>query len=133
MRLTADQINAAKTERGGWTKETLAGWGIPWPPPRGWKEKLMDGFESVGDPNAPESNPNGLEAKLLHEVVMAIIQTGNGYLLNDIEGVNAYYNSRLPTVEEVVGGRPETAIIEGGIVWEDKVYRFSVARTVTRP
>ena len=39
-------------------------------------------------------------------------------------------DSALPTVADIVGGRPETAIIEGGITWDDKVYRFSVARTI---
>ena len=26
-----------KTVRGGWTRASLAEWGIPWPPPKGWK------------------------------------------------------------------------------------------------
>jgi hypothetical protein len=29
------------TPGGGWTKETLAGWGVPWPPPKGWKAALL--------------------------------------------------------------------------------------------
>lgn len=29
-----------KTQNGGWTRETLAEWGIPWPPPKGWKKHL---------------------------------------------------------------------------------------------
>ena len=35
------EIEQAKTERGGWTRETLAKWGVAWPPPKGWKEALM--------------------------------------------------------------------------------------------
>jgi hypothetical protein len=34
------EIEDARTARGGWTKETLARWGVPWPPPRGWKKAL---------------------------------------------------------------------------------------------
>jgi hypothetical protein len=38
-----DEITAAMTPGGGWTKAQLAEWGIPWTkggPPRGWKRKL---------------------------------------------------------------------------------------------
>ena len=35
-----EEVEAARTERGGWTKETLAAWGVPWPPPKGWKKDL---------------------------------------------------------------------------------------------
>ncbi|MFI6955529.1 hypothetical protein ACIBJI_18865 [Nocardia sp. NPDC050408] len=38
---TPDEINAARTPRGGWTRDQLAEWGVPWPPPRGWQEKLL--------------------------------------------------------------------------------------------
>lgn len=41
----APQILAAMTEAGGWTRETLAGWGITWPPQAGWKRALIDGTE----------------------------------------------------------------------------------------
>jgi hypothetical protein len=37
---TVAQIEAAKTTNGGWTKKQLAAWGIPWPPPKGWKQTL---------------------------------------------------------------------------------------------
>jgi hypothetical protein len=39
-RITTTEIEAAKTPRGGWTKETLASWGVPWPPPKGWREQI---------------------------------------------------------------------------------------------
>lgn len=38
---TAEQIEAAKSPKGGWTREILAGWGVPWPPPKGWKKRLI--------------------------------------------------------------------------------------------
>jgi hypothetical protein len=34
------EIMAKRTPRGGWTRATLAAWGVPWPPPRGWKAML---------------------------------------------------------------------------------------------
>lgn len=38
--ITLKEIEAAKTPAGGWTKKQLAEWGVPWPPPKGWKEAL---------------------------------------------------------------------------------------------
>jgi hypothetical protein len=38
---TAAEIEAAKTPRGGWTRATLAKWGVDWPPRRGWKRRLI--------------------------------------------------------------------------------------------
>lgn len=42
MRPTIHDIEAAKTERGGWTREQLAEWGVPWPPPSGWRKHLEE-------------------------------------------------------------------------------------------
>jgi hypothetical protein len=38
---TPAEIEAAKTQRGGWKRATLAQWGVPWPPPRGWRRRLI--------------------------------------------------------------------------------------------
>ena len=45
QRVTLDEIEAARTEKGGWTRETLTRWGVSWPPPKGWKERLVRGEE----------------------------------------------------------------------------------------
>jgi very-short-patch-repair endonuclease len=37
---TPADIAAAQTPAGGWTRESLAQWGVPWPPPAGWRKKL---------------------------------------------------------------------------------------------
>jgi hypothetical protein len=42
MNVTAEEIEAAKTTAGGWTREQLAKWGVPWPPPKGWKQALIN-------------------------------------------------------------------------------------------
>lgn len=34
------EIQDARTPKGGWTRETLASWGVPWPPPKGWRAEL---------------------------------------------------------------------------------------------
>ncbi len=40
-RLTAADIERGKSPKGGWTRKTLAGWGVSWPPPKGWIEHLL--------------------------------------------------------------------------------------------
>ena len=39
--VTKQEIEAARTQNGGWTREQLASWGIRWPPPAGWKDRLL--------------------------------------------------------------------------------------------
>jgi len=38
---TEDEIEQARTPAGGWTRDQLAQWGVPWPPPKGWKRRLI--------------------------------------------------------------------------------------------
>ena len=45
-RVTLEEVLAARTPRGGWTKKQLAEWGVDWPPTIGWIKRL------TGDPNA---------------------------------------------------------------------------------
>lgn len=40
--ITEEEIEAQKTENGGWTRDVLKQWGVPWPPPKGWKGALME-------------------------------------------------------------------------------------------
>ncbi|MFU0503608.1 hypothetical protein [Pseudaminobacter sp. NGMCC 1.201702] len=41
------EIISAMTPKGGWKAATLAGWGIGWPPPQGWRRKLVENFEAM--------------------------------------------------------------------------------------
>jgi hypothetical protein len=42
--VTAEQIERASTSPyGSWSRAQFAAWGVPWPPPSGWKEKIMRG------------------------------------------------------------------------------------------
>lgn len=45
-RVTIEEIMAARTPRGGWTKAQLLEWGISWPPEKGWAKRLT-GDEST--------------------------------------------------------------------------------------
>jgi hypothetical protein len=47
--VSLEEIEAAKTSNGGWTKEQLEQWGVPWPPPKGWKKQLTKGARSMAD------------------------------------------------------------------------------------
>lgn len=42
-KLTREEILAASTGNKGWTRKQLASWGVAWPPPKGWMERLIDG------------------------------------------------------------------------------------------
>jgi hypothetical protein len=42
MSITRDEIMAARTDAGGWTKAQLAEWNVPWPPAKGWISKLVE-------------------------------------------------------------------------------------------
>ncbi len=35
-----EEVEAAMTGAGGWTREQLDLWGVPWPPPQGWRRRL---------------------------------------------------------------------------------------------
>lgn len=135
-KVTLEEIQAGKSEKGGWNKKTLAQWGVPWPPPKGWQESLIKGeplAERTVSSNALWSRFTGDEGgKFLHKVVMAVIETGNGEILKDIEGLSEYYGNSLPTVADVIGDKPKNAIIEGGITFDDKVYKFSCIRSSVR-
>lgn len=39
--MTNEEIEAAKSPKGGWSAKTLASWGVPWPPPKGWRKRLI--------------------------------------------------------------------------------------------
>ncbi|MFF0451204.1 hypothetical protein ACFYT4_33315 [Streptomyces sp. NPDC004609] len=55
-----EEIEAARTPAGGWKRDQLAAWGIPWPPPKGWKEELTERWKAArqnGAPPPPRSSP----------------------------------------------------------------------------
>lgn len=40
---TRAEVMAARTGRGGWSAQTLAAWGVAWPPRTGWIDRLCSG------------------------------------------------------------------------------------------
>jgi hypothetical protein len=47
-RVSPEEVEAARSPRGGWTRATLAAWDVPWPPPAGWRRALERGEEVSG-------------------------------------------------------------------------------------
>jgi 5-methylcytosine-specific restriction endonuclease McrA len=43
IKLTKEEIESHLTPGGGYTQEQLAEWGVSWPPPKGWKNRLIRG------------------------------------------------------------------------------------------
>jgi hypothetical protein len=40
-RLTPEEVEAGRSPAGGFTREQLAKWNVPWPPPAGWLQALL--------------------------------------------------------------------------------------------
>ena len=89
LKLTEEEIEAGRTEKGGFKRATLAAWGVSWPPPKGWREALLNGDPVPLPGNMPthstivgESAPCSIEAQLLKEVALAVIDAGRGDILS---------------------------------------------------
>lgn len=61
-RPTAAEIQAAMTKNGAWKKATLKSWGVPWPPPKGWKQRLLAQAPASALEDPPKPRRDGLAA-----------------------------------------------------------------------
>ncbi|WP_432085548.1 hypothetical protein [Streptomyces sp. bgisy095] len=52
-----EEIEAARTPAGGWMRDQLAAWGVPWPPPKGWKDELAERWRAADPDGAPPPPP----------------------------------------------------------------------------
>lgn len=67
--VSPQEIEAGKSPKGGWTAATLAGWGVSWPPPRGWRKALEDEWRRKHGPPPAEPEPTRrIEARDLMEL-----------------------------------------------------------------
>jgi hypothetical protein len=39
--MSAEDIDRQRSPRGGWSRDILRRWGVPWPPPKGWRARLI--------------------------------------------------------------------------------------------
>ena len=47
MVISNEDIEALKTPKGGYTRATLESLGVAWPPPKGWKRKLLQNQRQI--------------------------------------------------------------------------------------
>ncbi|WP_405475836.1 hypothetical protein [Streptomyces sp. NBC_00009] len=52
-----EEIAAARTPKGAWTRAQLAEWGVPWPPQKGWKDELIARWEAAEQGHTPPGPP----------------------------------------------------------------------------
>jgi hypothetical protein len=78
MRPTLQEIEAAKTPAGGWTREQLAQWGVPWPPPKGWKKRLLREASIVGqaETDPPTVTKSEREGWDVIKALVALVERG---------------------------------------------------------
>jgi hypothetical protein len=55
--VSPEEIEAAKSPKGAWTAKTLRKWGVHWPPPKGWRAKLVKNWEK--NPSSQRQEPLG--------------------------------------------------------------------------
>lgn len=98
--MTLEEIEAGRSAKGGFTKEQLAKWGVPWPPPKGWKEQLLAG-RSMVEAGLRSSEPSPIRSHvsahdLLRTVVLAVVERGHASDLEDYADVLAFFGARKP-------------------------------------
>ena len=64
MKVTKEEIEAAMTAKGGYTRATLAKWGVPYPPVQGWKERLINGEPQLSVQSTPGFRAGPKEGQL---------------------------------------------------------------------
>lgn len=95
--ISEDEIEAGRTERGGFNAQTIAGWGVPWPPPSGWRTTIL----AHGIPYDPTKNEfdeiAGHEPhELLRKVVLAVVNAGHASDFYEFPDVLDYFGAQLP-------------------------------------
>lgn len=72
---TEAEIEAARSPRGGWSRDQLAAWGIPWPPPKGWRRALIAKARgSYKEPDMPDGTDPIRRASPFRAVLAALAQ-----------------------------------------------------------
>ena len=69
QRPTLAEIEAARTPAGGWTRETLALWGVSWPPQKGRKRQLATPSARTA-PSPGEGN--GISLKFMRKPLLCV-------------------------------------------------------------
>lgn len=95
--ITAEEIEAGRSERGGFTAATLADWGVPWPPPSGWKATILaHGIPYDATKNDMDEVADHDPHELLRKVVLAVVNAGHASDLYEFPDVLDYFGAQLP-------------------------------------
>lgn len=114
MRVTEKQIEAAKSPKGGWTAATLAQWGVPWPPPKGWKEALLAGAPI---PEAQEkAEKDTTSDDFLRALCVELIGRGHAGIIHRVPGLVDHFGGCIPTDEEIAESKRGLRNDKGGDV-----------------
>ena len=92
--MSPEEIEAGKSARGQWTAKTLASWGVPWPPPKGWKRMLIEAGPGNPLPQQEENDFDYLPPAVQLEQAIAFMErrAANSHLLARAErGENSRY------------------------------------------
>ena len=99
-------IEAGKTSAGGYSRAQLAEWGVPWPPPKGWKKALLRGHPFEAPAQAEEFHysttdvllspirPHVAAHDLLSQVCVAVIDAGHAPDLYRFPDVLEYFGAK---------------------------------------
>lgn len=124
---TPAEIEAARTPAGGWTRAQLAEWGVPWPPPKGWRREL-EGREpwqpprtrcptlTIDDPNNGGSEPGAWANHLRDTEFMNPARAGRetaGMGRSDEPRMAAGYGGAPPHMPALFNPGPATPFNQG--------------------
>lgn len=80
--ISEEEILAARSPKGAWTKKTLAEWGVPWPPPAGWKAFIV----AYGYPYRPAGGavvkPEGQSVTITQEGLQRVMDASTPELVD---------------------------------------------------
>lgn len=131
--ITEEEILDARTPKGAWTAKQLAAWGVPWPPPHGWKAQIIiNGYPYEPELGATASIKSGdvpiTEAGLLRMMEQSAP--------NMIDGADLDIDGQLDIDPAQLLRKVVSAIIAAGradILWEfPEVLAFFNARIPDR-
>jgi hypothetical protein len=85
LKLSREEVESKKSARGGFTRKQLAAWGVPWPPPKGWRRQL-EGARAPHDMKSKRldmpawnySNPEFFEAEKARLDMKSLYQEKSG-------------------------------------------------------
>lgn len=119
-----EEIEHHRTPAGGFTKATLAMWGVSWPPPKGWLDRLVKEHER--NPMKPDYQS---PLQLNHDEVLKLATNDREFLaiygnaILDYKNAQAAFEAEKLRLEKTVAGarqrmNPKQPIIDDGRVSE---------------